>query len=69
MVVLGGGGDNRVLSYVRPISTYNNFFVGVIQPSLITYQLKEKTFPTKYYSLLKTLKKEDNPILFFYSLK
>lgn len=61
--------NNHIISYVDPIATFNNFYVGVLQPSSIIYQLKNRKFPTRYDPLIKTLKIEDNPILFFYSLK
>jgi len=61
--------DDRIMCFNKPLTTNDNFFVGVIQPYSIIHQLKLNKFNSSLNIMLKDIKNEDNPILFFYSLK
>lgn len=61
--------STKVLSYTKPITVNNNFFVSIILPYQIDKGLKYRKTNEFLQKVVNNLQEGDNPILFFFSLK
>ena len=59
----------NILSINKPITSKDNFFVSIILPYRLLEILPARKLNEDLKRLVTNLKEEDNPILFFYSLK
>lgn len=60
---------NHLLDFSKPITSDDHFFVAVLQPYSFMPNLRYTKFSSDLDPILADLKVEDNPLLFFYSLK
>jgi len=58
-----------IISFYSPITSDGDFFVSVIWPYKLLKNPPRKQLNNELKLLIDSLKEEDNPILFFYSLK
>lgn len=61
--------STKVLSFTKPITVKNNYFVSIIVPNRLVKGLKYRKTNEFIQKVIINLHEEDNPILFFYTLK
>lgn len=61
--------SSHLIEAARPETSDDHFFVAVLQPYSFMPNLRYKKFSSDLDPILADLKVEDNPLLFFYSLK